>query len=35
MTKYTDAKTLVKMLGLMGMRYLEGRHEIAPAAAGC
>jgi hypothetical protein len=35
MTKYVDAKTLNKMVGLMNMRYLEGRSEIAPLAAGC
>ena len=35
MTKYIDAATLNKMLGLMNLRRMEGRAECAPASAGC
>ena len=35
MTKYTDASTLNKMLGLMNLRQMDGRAECAPVAAGC
>ena len=35
MTKYVDSPTLLKMLPLMNLHPMEGRSEIAPAAAGC
>ena len=35
MTKYVDSPTLLKMLPLMNLYPMEGRSEIAPAAAGC
>ena len=35
MTKYTDSATLQKMLGIMNLRFLDGRAACAPAAAGC
>ena len=35
MTKYVDSPTLLRMLPLMNLHHLDGRSEIAPAAAGC